>query len=215
MSIRILLADDHPIVREGYRTLLDQHQGMQIVAQAGDGDSAYLLYRQHSPDVAVIDVAMPGVSGLTAISRIKQAEPAARILAFSMHVKPAFALQATRAGALGYVSKSSSPEILINAILDVNRGKPALSPDVAQALAMEKIGHDKLNLERLSVREFEILRLLIAGYSHQAIAERLHISAKTVGNSHYLIKRKLDVASDIELTRFALKLNLIDLLECD
>jgi len=213
MSIRILLADDHPIVREGYRTLLDQHPGMQIVAQADDGDSAYLLYRQHSPDVAVIDVAMPGVSGLTAISRIKQAEPAARILAFSMHVNPVFAMQATKAGALGYVSKSSPPETLLNAILDVSRGKPALSPDIAQALALEKIGHDRLNLERLSVREFEILRLLTAGYSHQAIAERLHISVKTVGNSHYLIKRKLDVASDIELTRFALKLSLIDLLD--
>jgi two-component system invasion response regulator UvrY len=130
-----------------------------------------------------------------------------------MHQNPGFAVQASRAGALGYVTKSSPPDVLLRAIHDVYCGRHTLSADIAQALALEKLGNERMALETLTVREFEILRLLVEARSADEIAQTLNISPKTVGNCHYLIKRKLGVASDIELTRLAIKLNVINLLE--
>ena len=130
-----------------------------------------------------------------------------------MHQNPAFALQATRAGALGYVSKSSPPEILLRAIREVHAGRHTVSADIAQALAIEKLRGEHMALESLTVREFEILRMLIDGQMAEDIAEALNISPKTVCNCHYLIKRKLGASSDIELVRLAIKLNVINLLD--
>ena len=119
----------------------------------------------------------------------------------------------TRAGALGYVTKSSSPDVLIRAIHDVYAGRLTLSADIAQALALEKLGGDSIALQELTVREFDILRMLVDARSTDDIAQTLNISPKTVANSHYMIKRKLGVASDIELTRLAIKMNIINLLD--
>jgi DNA-binding NarL/FixJ family response regulator len=130
-----------------------------------------------------------------------------------MHQNPSFALQATRAGALGYITKSSEPEALIRAISQVANFKHTLSADIAQALAMEKLGQEQSALDELTVREFEILRLLVDAKSNQDIADLLNISPKTVSNSHYIIKKKLGVSSDIELTRLAIKMNLVNLLD--
>ena len=129
-----------------------------------------------------------------------------------MHQNPLFAAQALRADALGYVSKSSPPEELLRAITVVIAGGNYLSADISQALALEKLGREHLALAELSAREFEILRLLVEGQNHDSIASTLNISPKTVGNCHYLIKRKLGTDSDIELARLAIKLNVIDLL---
>jgi two-component system invasion response regulator UvrY len=211
--INILLVDDHAIVREGYRALLAKQIGLRVIAEAADGAQAYQRFKECSPDVVVTDLSLPGISGLELISRIRQRCPEARILVFSMHQNPSFALQASRAGALGYVTKSSSPEVLLRAILDVHAGRHVLSPDIAQALALEKLGADRMALETLTVREFEILRLLVEARTPEDIGHTLNISPKTVCNCHYLIKRKLGVASDIELTRLAIRLNVINLLE--
>jgi len=211
--ISILLIDDHAIVREGYRALLAKQTGLQVIAEAENAIQAYQLFKQFKPDLVITDMSLPGSSGLQLIARIKQHSVDAKILVFSMHQNPAFAEQALRAGALGYVSKSSEPEVLLRAIQDVYSGKHMLSPDIAQLLALEKLGSERLALQTLTVREFEILRLLMDGMSHDDIARVLSISAKTVGNSHYLIKSKLGVASDIELTKLAIKLNVLDLLE--
>jgi len=211
--ISILLIDDHAIVREGYRALLAKQTGLQVIAEAENAIQAYQLFKQFQPDLVITDMSLPGSSGLQLIARIKQYSVDAKILVFSMHQNPAFAEQALRAGALGYVSKSSEPEVLLRAIQDVYSGKHMLSPDIAQLLALEKLGSERLALQTLTVREFEILRLLMDGMSHDDIARVLNISAKTVGNSHYLIKSKLGVASDIELTKLAIKLNVFDLLE--
>ncbi|MDD4915487.1 MAG: response regulator transcription factor [Methylococcales bacterium] len=207
--IGILLVDDHAIVREGYRALLAKQPDLQLLAEAEEGMEAYRLFKQCAPDVVVMDISMPGMGGLELISRIKQRCEQARILVFSMHQNPLFALQATRAGALGYVTKSSPPEVLLRAIREVYGHRLYLSDDIARLLALEKIGSERLALETLTAREFEILRLLIEAHGTEEIAQILSISPKTVCNCHYLIKRKLGVTSDIELTRLAIRLDVL------
>ena len=212
MSINILLVDDHAIVREGYKALLAKQNGLAVIAEAVDGQQAYQCFKEYQPDVVITDLALPGSSGLELIAKIKQRDAKAKILVFTMHQNPSFAVQATRAGALGYVTKSSEPDVLLRAIHDVYAGRMSLSADIAQALAMAQLGTEKMALETLTVREFEILHLLIEAKSPDEIAQTLNISPKTVCNSHYLIKRKLGVGSDIELMRLAVRLNVADLL---
>ncbi|GAB4293916.1 MAG: response regulator transcription factor [Methylophaga sp.] len=212
-TVTIMLVDDHAIVREGYRSLLQKQPDFEVVCEAADGNEAYSLYKEFQPHVVIMDISLPGQSGLKAIERIRQFDASARVLVFSMHQNPSFALQATRAGALGYITKSSEPEALIRAIHQVAQNQHTLSADIAQALAMEKLGQEQSALDQLTVREFEILRLLVDAKSNQTIAKLLNISPKTVSNSHYIIKKKLGVSSDIELTRLAIKMNLVNLLD--
>ena len=202
--IRILLADDHAIVRAGYRHLLERQPGFEVVAEADNAQDAYLLYRQLQPDIFITDISMPGASGLDAIRRILSAAPEARILVFSMHVSPDFALAALEAGAKGYITKSSSPDVLLRAIPEALAGRRILSPDIAKILALAKISGKKTPLQELTPREFDILRLLISTGDIEQIGAALHLSPKTVQNLHYQIKRKLGVGSDIELTKLAL-----------
>jgi two-component system, NarL family, invasion response regulator UvrY len=180
------------------------------VAEAVDGDEAYVRFQEVTPDVVIMDLSLPGQGGLEAIARISRRDPSARILVFSMHQNPTFAVQATRAGAKGYVTKSSQPEVLVRAIYDVYQGRPALSPDIAQALALSKLGSGDQALADLTVREFEILRMLVDARSTEDIATALHISPKTVSNCHYQIKKKLGAATDIELVHLALRMNVLD-----
>jgi two-component system invasion response regulator UvrY len=202
--VRLLLADDHAIVRAGYRHLLDRQDNYTVIAEAQSAEEAYALFRRHRPDVVVTDLAMPRVSGLEAIQRILRADAAARVLVFSMHVSPDFALAALRSGALGYVTKSSPPDVLLRAIADVLVGRQVLSPDIAQALALARLAGQRRPLQDLTPREFDVLRMLVSPISAQEIAQRLHLSLKTVHNLHYQIKAKLGVDSDFELTRVAL-----------
>jgi len=212
-NISILLVDDHAIVREGYRSLIKKQPGLEVIAEAADGIQAYQQFKTYSPDITIMDLSLPGQSGIETIARIKQRKPEAKILVFTMHQNPQFAIQAMRAGALGYITKSSAPDVLLRAIRDVYLGLRTLSPDIAQALALEKIGHEAIALGTLTTREFEILRLLAEAKSKEEIAKTLNISLKTVSNCHYLIKRKLSVSSDIELTHLAIKMNVVDFLE--
>jgi len=159
--IKILLVDDHAIVREGYRGLISKQSDLQLIAETDNGNQAYELFKECNPDVIVTDISLPTISGLELITRIKQRANQAKILVFSMHQNSNFALQATRAGALGYVTKSSSPEMLLQGIREVYAGRYFLSPDIAQVLALEKIDNERIALESLTTREFEILRLLV------------------------------------------------------
>ncbi|MEE9397361.1 MAG: response regulator transcription factor [Methylococcales bacterium] len=212
-NIKIMLVEDHAIVREGYRSLLGKQPDMEIIAEAADGEEAYILYKELKPNLVVMDLSLPGQGGLATIVRIRKFNSEANILVFSMHQNPVLALKSTQAGARGYVTKSSPPDVLIRAIYDVHRGRIALSADIVQALALEQLGGENGALAELTIREFEILRMLVEAKSTNDIAKTLNISPKTVSNSHYLIKRKLGVTSDIELTRLAIKLNVINLLE--
>ena len=129
-TINILLVDDHAIVREGYLSLLAKQPSLQVVAVAADGIQAYQRFKECSPDVVITDLSLPGISGLELISRIKQRDANAKILVFSMHQNPSFAVQASRAGALGYITKSSPPEVLLHAIRDVYCGRHTLSAGI-------------------------------------------------------------------------------------
>lgn len=205
MTTRVMLVDDHAVVREGYRALLDRQPGLSVVAEAGEGAEAYRLFKQAQPDLVVMDLSMPGLGGVEAIRRIRQWDAAARILVFTMHQNAAFAVQAIRAGAQGYVTKSSPPEVLIGAVREVLAGRMALSPDIDHELALSRLKETPAAVDVLSPREFEVLRLLLADKGTDDIAETLHLSPKTVANIRSMIRAKLGVQSDIALALLALR----------
>jgi two-component system invasion response regulator UvrY len=209
LQIRVLLADDHAVVRQGYRSLLQGQADMNVVAEAQDGDGAYRLFRAFMPDVVVMDLSMQTSGGLEAMARIRQVSPKTGMLVFTMHLNATFAVQAFRAGACGYVTKSSPPQMLIQAVRDVFAGRPALSPDIAAELAYERAGSEPSLLQQLSPREFEVLRLRMDLHSIDEISESLHISPKTVANLYYQLKAKLGAPSDIELVHLALRAGLV------
>ena len=201
----ILLVDDHAVVREGYRAVLQKQPGLRVVAEAADGAEAYRLFKELQPDLVIMDLTMPGIGGIEAIRRIRQWDPNARILVFTMHQNAAFAVQAIRAGARGYVTKTSPPETLVRAALDILAGRTAISPDIDHELALSHIAGERGAADVLSAREFEVLRMLLAERTTEQIADTLHLSPKTVANLRSLMKDKLGVASDIELVRLALR----------
>jgi two-component system invasion response regulator UvrY len=201
----IMLVDDHAIVREGYRSVLHKQAGLRVVAEAADGSEAYQLYKKTQPGIVIMDLALPGIGGVEAIRRIRQWDQTARILVFTMHQNAAFAVQAIRAGARGYVTKTSPPEALVRAVYDVLDGRIALSPDIDHELALHRLASEPVAADLLTPREFEVLRLLLAEKTTEDIAGMLHLSPKTVANLRYLIKCKLGVGSDIELVLLALR----------
>src|SRR5262249_24612297 len=152
--------------------------------EAADAERAYALFLEYQPDVVVLDLAMRGLSGLDTIRRIMARQPSARILVFSMHEDAALAERAIQLGARGYVTKSSPPERLTAAVIDIVAGRVLLSPDIAQALALLRVSGEVNPLNVLSAREFEVFRLLAAGHATPGIAALLSLSAKTVANYH-------------------------------
>jgi DNA-binding NarL/FixJ family response regulator len=205
----IMLVDDHAVVREGYRAVLEKQPGLRVVAEASDGTEAYRLFKTAAPDLVIMDLTMPGIGGIEAIRRIRQWDKQARILVFTMHQNAAFAVQAIRAGARGYVTKTSPPETLVQAVMDVLAGRVAISPDIDHELALSHLAGEAVAADVLTAREFEVLRMLLAEKTTDDIAAALHISPKTVANLHSLIKDKLAVGSDIELVRLALRQGLL------
>ncbi len=208
-SVRILLVDDHPVVREGYRRLLERQAGFQVCAEAGDAKEAYRAYKDHHPDIAVMDIALPGASGIEAVRHIRQWDGDARVLVFTMHAGPAFALKAFEAGASGYVTKSAEPGDLLSAIKTVYGGGRFLSEDIARAVAADRLAGSERVVEHLGPRETEILRLLASGMTSDSIAELLNLSPKTVRNHHYAIKGKIGAKNDAHLVWLALSAGLV------
>ncbi|HEX9882127.1 MAG TPA: response regulator transcription factor [Hyphomicrobium sp.] len=205
----VMLVDDHAVVREGYRRLIEKHKDLTVIAEAPDGQAAYRLYKEHKPDVVVLDLSMPGKSGIEVLRQLRQWDDGARILIFTMHQNAAYAVQAFQAGAKGYITKSSAPELLVDAIRDVAAGKTAISPDVSHTLALARISDETELLDSLTAREFDIFRMLADAKSIAEISTTLNLSPKTVSNYHYLIKSKLGVASDIELVHLAMRLKVV------
>jgi len=205
---RIMLVDDHAIVRAGFRRLLEQRNSYQVVAEAGDAETAYALFLELQPDVVVLDLTMPGVSGLELVRRMAVRQPSAKILVFSMHEDALLAERAIQLGARGYVTKNSAPEVLASAVEDMMAGKVALSPDIAQALAILKVTGEGDPLTVLSARELEIFRLIARGQTVPSIAAFLSLSVKTVANYHSLIKQKLNITGDVELVLLAQRRNI-------
>lgn len=209
--IRVILVDDHVVVRSGVKRLLEEQPDLQVVAEADTGDEAYKLYHQHQPDVLILDMDMPDSSGLATLARLIAREPSARVLMFSSKPEMTFAVQAISAGAKGYILKSSSAEDMVFAIRQLSRGKSYLSPEVAQEIAIHKLSATENPIQSLTPREFEIFRLLAEGEEVDSIAERLKIGHKTVANYQTSLKQKLNISTPIQLVRLALKHRVISL----
>ncbi|MBR1121977.1 response regulator transcription factor [Bradyrhizobium lablabi] len=210
-GISILLVDDHPVVRQGYRRVLETQSDFDVTAEAEDATSAYAAFKAHLPDVVVMDISMPGASGLEAIRNIRLRAPRARILVFSMHSEAVLVKAAFKSGASGYVTKSSEPMVLVQAIRSVARGERAMSDDVAHVLALESLSPSASVFEQLGEREIEILRQLAAGSTQEQIASNLNISMKTVQNYQSLIKTKTGMRTDAQLVRLAAEYGLTSL----
>lgn len=209
-ATRVLLVDDHAVVRMGYKTLMETTGEVEIVAEVGSGEEAIRVHGEVKPQVTIMDLSLPGISGLEAIRRIVAKNPDARILAFSMHEDLVFVEQALQAGATGYISKSSAPTILLDAVKSVADGSIYLDPDIAQKLAFQKARGAGFSLSSLSTREFEIFCMLADGQPVPEIAEKLALSSKTVANYITQLKNKLEVSSLAELTRLAIRHGLIE-----
>jgi DNA-binding NarL/FixJ family response regulator len=210
-TISILLVDDHPVVRQGYRRVLENQSDFRVVAEADNAAGAYVAFKTHAPDVVVMDISMKGASGLEAIRNIRARDDRARILVFSMHSEAALVKTAFNAGASGFVTKSSEPAALIQAIRSVARGERAMSDDIAHALAEDSLNPSQSMLERLGEREIEILRQLAAGSTADQIAANLNLSLKTVQNYHYMVKAKTGLQTDAQLVRLAVACGLTNL----
>jgi two-component system, NarL family, invasion response regulator UvrY len=209
--IRVLLVDDHDVVRTGFRLLLQSHAEVSVAGEASSGESACQRYVELEPDVVVMDLAMPGMGGLEALKRILAHHPAARVLALSAHDDLMHARRALREGALGFLSKRSAPEALLEAVTTVAAGRRYLDTSLAQKLAFAEIeGSGKAPIERLSEREFEVFMRLARGETVARIAEDLKLSASTVGTHLYNIKQKLNVTNQAELTLLAIRHGLIE-----
>jgi two-component system invasion response regulator UvrY len=207
--VRVVLVDDHAVVREGYRRLLERTQDISVIAEAASGEEAYRTVCDLQPDVTVMDINLPGIGGIEVVRRLVARMPDAKVLMFSMHEDTIFSSRALQSGARGYVTKSAAPEVLVEAVRLVAQGKLYISHEMAQELALQMLPGRDNPIDALSAREFEVFRLLVAGHSLQEISRILSLSYKTVANYQSNIKHKLDVSNTAQVVRIALSHGLI------
>ena len=208
-AIRVMLVDDHAIVRMGFKLLLQEAADIEVVAEAASGEQAIKYYPELKPDVVVMDISMPGIGGLEAVTRLLAKDPAAKLLILSAHEDSSHPQRLLKAGAMGYLSKRSAPEELIHAIHEVMSGKIFLDSTLAQAIAAQQLAGAQNPVEVLSDREFEVFMLLAKGQSVAHIAVKLFLSPRTVGTHLYNIKQKLRATNSAELTLIALRNGLL------
>jgi DNA-binding NarL/FixJ family response regulator len=207
--LRVVLADDHAVVRTGYRRLLELEPGVRVVAEFGDCDSAYAWLVAHPADILILDLSMPGRGGLETLARLKARLPGLKVLVFSMYDSPAMVSQAMQAGADGYLTKSSAPDDLVAAVLELGQGGQPLSPDAARALGMAGAQRQAPH-QVLSPREFQVFMLLAGGAAVDDIAARLFVSAKTVANYQTAIRHKTGLATALEMHQYARRAGLLE-----
>ncbi|EGL53606.1 MAG: response regulator transcription factor [Pseudomonadota bacterium] len=208
-KIKILLADDHEIVRSGLASMLNSYDEFQVVKEIPSGEKAYQAYTELLPDILITDMSMPGIGGLEAVRRICGKFRNARIIVFSMHENVTLAMQAMSAGAKGYVIKSGDSQDLVTAIHQVMNGKNFLSAEMAQKIAMQSVSGSDDPTQRLSTREFEIFRLLAEGLTISQVASQLSLEAKTIANYQTMLKHKLGFNSSAEMVRLAIKYGVV------
>ncbi|MCF8077685.1 MAG: response regulator transcription factor [Desulfobacterales bacterium] len=210
--IRVLLADDHSIVRDGLRRIVEESEDMTVVAEAADGREAIAQARTHRPDVAVIDISMPGLDGLEVISHLLSLYEDLPILVLTMHEEEQYLVRAFEAGAMGYLTKRSAPEQLVIAIRKVHAGSRYLTAAAAEVLALRLARGSKGGspLDMLSTRELQVLRRLAHGDTNREIADAYGISIKTVDTYRFRILKKLNLRNNAELSRFAMQNRLIE-----
>ena len=210
--IKVILADDHSIVRAGLCRLVEESGDMTVVAEAADGMEAIRLIRELRPDVAVIDLSMPHIDGLEVITRIHPEFPGMPIIVLTMHAENQYVVRAIEAGAQGYITKQSAPEQLVDAIRKVHAGARYLTADAAEALALRvaKGKQASTPLDDLSTRELQVLRRLALGHTNREIASAYNISIKTVDTYRFRLLKKLELRNNAELSRFAIQNGLIE-----
>lgn len=210
--IRILLADDHTLVRAGIRSLIKSMEGIGVIAEAADGREALRLVKAHRPDVVLMDIAMPGLNGLEATARISKKFPYVRVIVLSMHLNEEYVLQALRAGAAGYMVKGADAAELEIAIRAVARGETYLSPVVSKHVVtdyIQRVSGETTSLELLTPRQREVLQLIAEGYSTKKIAHTLKISVKTVETHRMQLMERLDIHDIAGLVRHAIRVGLV------
>lgn len=208
MRRRILLADDHPIVRQGLRALLEK-EAWTVVAEASDGKEAVALARQHQPDAAVLDLAMPVLNGLDAVKAIGQVSPKTSCIVLSVHDGPQYVLEALRAGAKGYILKSKAAQELYDALRETQAGNLYLSPSLSKVLVEAYLKKIELPEELLSPRERSVLQLIAEGHSTKEIATKLDLTTKTAESYRARIMEKLEIHNTAGLVRYAIRRGII------
>ena len=208
--MRVLIADDHGIVRSGLRKLLESEDGIEVVAEAGDGREARDRAIAERPDLAILDVKMPGMGGLEATRAIRESAPEVSVLMLSMHDEDRYLFEALKAGASGYVLKRAADRELIDAIRAVERGEPFLTPEAQRALIRDVLDGGEGRGEELTPREEEVVKLVAEAHTNKEIAEILHLSEKTVENHRSNAMRKLGMRDRVELVRYAIRRGLIE-----
>ncbi len=206
-EIRIVLADDHAVVRSALRMLLDAEPGLEVVAEAGDVDGAIRYMRGHRPEVLILDLNMPGRASLEALPDIMEASPGTHIVVLTMQSEPAFAREAMQAGVLGYILKEAADAELVKAVRLAAQGRTYLQPDLGARLAAEPAGAP----DELSSRELEILRFIALGHTNAEIADQLFISVRTVESHRAHIQQKLHLSKRSELVRYALERGMLEI----
>jgi DNA-binding NarL/FixJ family response regulator len=198
-QITVLLVDDHAVVREGYRRLLEREGDIAVIGEAGNAAEAHASFIALDPAIVVMDITLPGASGIEAMRQLLAVKPTARVLVFSMHEEEIFARRALQGGAFGYLTKASAPDVLVEAVRSVAQGRKYLSADLARQLALREANRAQDAADRLSMREFEVLRLLAQGRSVKEIADSLGLNTKTVANHQSSIKLKLGADTALQL----------------
>ncbi len=210
--IKVLLADDHSLVRAGLRRIIEECEDIEVVAEADDGRTAIQLAQEKMPDIAVVDISMPGLDGLEVVSQLKVYRPELPIIILTMHEEEQYVVRAIEAGAMGYVTKRSAPEQLVKAIRQVMGGSRYLTPEASEALALRiaRGAGSKSLLDSLSNRELQVLRRLAMGHTNHEIADAYNLSTKTVDTYRSRLLKKLNLRNNAELSRFAIRNKLIE-----
>ncbi|NNG01544.1 MAG: response regulator transcription factor [Desulfobacteraceae bacterium] len=210
--IKVLLADDHSIVRAGLRRIVEESGEMEVVAEADDGREAIAKVRRYRPDVAVVDISMPELDGLEVIDILTRDFPALPVLVLTMHKEDQYVIRALEAGAMGYLTKQSAPEQLVSAIRKVHNGTRYITEAAAESLAL-RLAKGRLNqsaLDTLSTRELQVLRRLALGHTNREIATAYNISIKTVDTYRFRLLKKLALRNNAEISRFAIQHHLVE-----
>jgi len=210
--IKVLLADDHGMVRAGLRSLIEETGDMEVTAEAADGRQAINLALKHPVDVAVIDISMPGTDGLEVINQLQAQKPELPILVLTMHEEEQYVVRSISSGAKGYITKRSAPEQLVSAIRQVHQGGMYLSQEASELLALRVARGERGDspLDSLSNREVQVLRALALGQTNREIAESFHISVKTVDTYRFRLLKKLNLRNNADLSRFAIQHGLVE-----
>jgi two-component system, NarL family, invasion response regulator UvrY len=209
-QIKILLVDDHAVVRMGFKMLIEAEADIKVIGEAESGEAAIKLFQELKPDIIVMDITMPGIGGLASIDRIMTKDKNTKILVLSAHEDSVHPKRVLNAGAMGYLTKRSAAEELIKAIKSIHQGKRYLEPNIAQQMAITQLSGETNPAEILSDREFEVFMALAKGKSTNDIAETLCLSPRTVGTHLYNIKQKLNANNSAEIALIAIRCGLID-----